>query len=76
MRLGFEDVKRAKFREKFRGYAPAEVDAALDRIATHLASGRRLRRSELDALEFSPAWRGYHPDDVDALIAQLREDAL
>jgi DivIVA domain-containing protein len=65
-----------QFREKLRGYAPDEVDAALEEIASRLERGGRLVRADLRSLEFGHRWRGYHTDDVDAFIQQLLEQAL
>jgi DivIVA domain-containing protein len=68
-----DDLRNAVFREKLRGYAPDEVDDALELMAERLDRGGSLSRVELDGLEFRAArLRGYHPDDVDALIDRLK----
>jgi len=69
------EVRSAQFREKLRGYAPDDVDAALEAIAAKLDRGETLRRSDVEALEFGTRLRGYHPQDVDAFIDRLRQEA-
>jgi DivIVA domain-containing protein len=70
-----DDLRQVQFREKFRGYAADDVDAALDRLADALDRSGRLPRADIDDLEFGHTWRGYHPDDVDAFLERLRTEA-
>ena len=67
-----DEVRGARFREKLRGYAPNEVDEALERIAAAMDAGQPLEGAELARIEFSAArFRGYHPDDVDDLLRRI-----
>ncbi len=72
-RVTGDDVRRAKFRERLRGYDPAAVDAALDVLASRLDAGE-LRSSDLDGLHFPLRFRGYHQNDVDQLLQQFRAE--
>lgn len=68
-----DDVRRAKFRERLRGYDPAAVDATLDVLASRLDAGE-LRSSDLDGVHFPLRLRGYHQSDVDDLLQHLRAE--
>lgn len=46
-----DEVRGARFREKLRGYAPNEVDEALERIAAALDAGQPLGGAELARIE-------------------------
>ena len=68
-----DEVRAAKFREKLRGYDPAQVDPLLEAVARELDA----KRSPVDLIrraQFRSKLRGYHPVDVDAFLAQVQKD--
>ena len=69
-------LRSVQFREQFRGYAPAEVDDAIERLAARLEAGGEIRRVDVDQLRFATArLRGYHRGDVDSFVQRLRDGA-
>jgi len=69
-----DDVRAAEFAQAWRGYAPAAVDEALERIARQLDEGQRLDQDALARLQFPSKFRGYNEGDVDDLIDRLRHE--
>lgn len=69
-----DEVRKAGFREKLRGYDPAVVDPLLDNIARALDTGLSISEllHEAHRRPFPMKWRGYHPADVDAFLDRLR----
>ena len=54
MSIGPEDIERAVFKERFRGYDTNEVDRFLDQVAGSLAA-LRAERDQLAAEDVEPA---------------------
>jgi DivIVA domain-containing protein len=72
-----DEIRNTQFREKLRGYAPDEVDEALERLAELLDAGGEIQAADLPdvpALHFGTKLRGYHRDDVDAFFQRLRAE--
>lgn len=65
-----DEVRKAGFRDKLRGYHPDDVDVLLEKVARELEAGRS-PSPLLRNVAFRSKLRGYNPDDVDALIARL-----
>lgn len=70
-----DDVRAAKFREKFRGYHPEDVDALLNEIAGDLDAGRAPDTHKIRSAKFRATWRGYNPGDVDRFLEGVRRSA-
>jgi DivIVA domain-containing protein len=71
-----DEVRRATFRDKLRGYAPADVDPLLEEIAKNLDAGRSIAELVHQARlrPFHTKFRGYHPADVDAFLRRLSQE--
>jgi DivIVA domain-containing protein len=71
-----EALRAVQFREQLRGYAPQQVDDALEALVARVEAGGEIRAVDLDGLEFRRArLRGYHRGDVEEFVARLRSEA-
>jgi DivIVA domain-containing protein len=69
-----DDLRRAVFREAFRGYHPGRVDGLLERAASDLEAGRPLDWLA-GAGKLRRCFRGYQRTEVDRLVERLRSSA-
>jgi DivIVA domain-containing protein len=68
-----DDIRKAQFREKLRGYDAQEVDRTLARWAELLDLGEQLSAGDVQSTTFRQKLRGYHPEDVESLRTRLVE---
>ena len=67
-----DEVRRAQFHERLRGYDPRLVDEWMNEVAAALDAGQPI--SHLVNIEgFGRRIRGYRMKDVDALLERLRQ---
>jgi DivIVA domain-containing protein len=69
-----DDVRKAGFRERWRGYDPRVIDPLLEETAKAIDDGQSVSELVRHARRrpFPMKLRGYHPDDVDRLLDRLQ----